>query len=89
MKVYITKYALTRGILLKEVKWDERDARWAIIPPTKTTYEQYYRDEGVEWHRTWESALARAEEMRRSKIVSLNKQLTKMHELKFTRPEED
>jgi len=87
-KVYITKYALTTGIMYRNGEISESRPDVVFIPGNQAecTYGQYFHPN--EWHRTWESALKRAEEMRRRKIVSLNKQLTKLHDLKFVHPEE-
>ena len=85
MKVFITKYALTAGIEVREV---EQDPVFAHMVTTPGNFRQSFFVEGKDWHRTWESALARAEVMRRAKIVSLEKSLTRMREKPFTRPEE-
>lgn len=79
MKVWITKYALSKGIKEKEVKQSDS------FPETvygKDLYESYH-GEGKEWHRTKESALARAEELRKKKIASLCKQIEKLEKLRF------
>jgi hypothetical protein len=45
----------------------------------------YYHGEGRQWHRDRFSAIKRAEEMRVSKIASLNKQIRKIQQLNFER----
>ena len=39
---------------------------------------------GKDWHRTPESALARAEEMRKAKIASLKKSIAKLEAMTFS-----
>lgn len=79
MKVWITKYALTKGVTEKNVDIcgdgmvNESDNRSPV----------YYHGEGKDWHRTKESALAKAEEMRKKRIASLRKQIEKLEKLRF------
>lgn len=79
MKVWITKYALSKGIKEKEV---EQSDSFPEIVRRKDFYDSYY-GEGKEWHRTKESALAKAEEMRKKRIASLRKQIEKLEKLRF------
>lgn len=79
MKVWITKYALSKGIKETEVK---QSNSFPEIVHGKDLYDSYH-GEGKEWHRTKESALARAEEMRKKKIDSLRKQIEKLEKLRF------
>lgn len=80
MKVWITKYALTQGIIEKEAELCE-SYDGMIRVSGKFSY--YLHGEGKEWHRTKESAIARAEEMRQKKIESLKKQIQKLEEMHF------
>lgn len=48
-----------------------------------TSFPTYYHEEGKEWHRTKESAIAKAEEMRKKKIASLQKQIKKLENINF------
>ena len=82
MIVYITKYALTQGIFEKEAKMCGTDGRM-INCDFDTNLGEYYFDEGKDWHRTLEGAIARAEEMRTKKVASLQKSLKKIKALKF------
>ena len=75
MKVYITKYALTEGILEVEaelfadgraVKWDQ----WSTA-----------HGEGKEWHRTREGAKVRADVMRNRKIKSMRESIAKLEKM--------
>lgn len=83
MKVYVTKYALNNGIVEKEVK-DVGNGAVEVLEK----WGGYLHGEGKEWHRTWESAVARAEEMRQRKIKSVEKQLAKLKNMKFERESE-
>lgn len=82
MKAYITKYALTEGIV------EVDDAEVYNEHPSMITVKSLgpfatFHGEGREWHKTRESAVARAEEMQKKKIVSLRKALKKMEAMKF------
>lgn len=79
MKVWITKYALTKGILEKECE----DCRDDTVRETENSFPVYYHGEGKEWHRTKESAIKRAEEMRQKKITRLKKQIEKLEGMRF------
>jgi hypothetical protein len=81
MKVFITKYALTHGIQEKEVERSHTPTMVAENRPG--SYHQCYHGEGVEWHLTHESAVARANEMVAKKIKSVEKQLAKLRGMKF------
>ena len=78
-KAFITKYALTSGI--KEMEVEELSP--GNIKRLGNNYD-YFHGEGKEWHRTMESAVKRAEEMRVKKIASLKNQIVKLEKLKFT-----
>lgn len=80
MKVWITKYALTDGII-------EADANPVlcgsvcisdIISPVLCRI----LNEG-EWHSDKKQAIDKAEEMRQKKIASLKKQIEKLKEMRF------
>lgn len=73
MKVWITKYALTSGII--EINGEITDS--GSVFDMGSSHPTYYHGEGKDWHRTKESAIAKAEEMRKKKIVSLKKQIKK------------
>jgi len=73
MKVYITRYALTRGIEEIEVKPnDEKSVR------TKD-FEYFYKPD---WHETLEDAFAQAKVMVNKKELSLKKQLRNLDKLR-------
>lgn len=72
--VWVTKYALTRGIFEQfgEI-WSEEGFR----------YEKYYYLHKHEWHRTKEEAIARAEQMQKEALASLKKKIEKLENLRF------
>lgn len=80
MKVWITKYALTSGIIETEAEECGDDM---VRVHNNTFCDSYYHKEGREWHRTKESAVAKAEEMRKKKIASLQKQIKKLENTNF------
>ena len=79
MKVWITKYALTKGIFTIEATEPNENG---LITPINKLWDCYH-GEGREWHRTKEAAIERAEEMRLKKIASLEKQIDKIKKLNF------
>jgi protein subunit release factor A len=80
MKVYITKYALTSGIL--EIEARNGTAENMVCYRSKgASYDQYAH--GNDWHVDIDSAKAKAEQMRQAKIASLKKQIAKLEKLEF------
>lgn len=79
MKVWITKYALTKGIFEMEVESQSEDGKGVY----GKVWSDGYHGEGKEWHRTKESAIRRAEEMRQKKIARLKNQIEKLEQMKF------
>ena len=79
IKAWVTKYALTTGIVL---------VNGTVHQGTMRNYGPHSFAHGNDWHRTPEAALERAEEMRKAKIASLRKSLNKMYGLQFTAPNE-
>lgn len=78
-KVWITKYALTKGII--ETEGRISNSCPGLLDAKGIT--NYLHGEGNEWHRTKESAIAKAEEMRQKKIESLKSQIEKLEKLRF------
>ena len=80
MKVWITKYAPPGGII-------ESDAEVCIDTDVTSNMiscdRGYFHGEGREWHRTKESAIDKAEEMRKKKIETLKKQIEKLEKMEF------
>ena len=79
MKVYITKWALTEGIMEKEAEVNPDFPTFASV----NGYVVAFHGEGREWHRTRESAVEQAEKMRKRKILSLKNQLDRLEKLTF------
>mgnify|MGYP001618935395 CR=1 FL=1 len=81
MKVFITKYALTKGILERDVEVcsDMSDDMVHVIDNIYCG--EYYR--GNEWHVSKDNAIAKSEDMKQKRIISLNKQIVKLSKLKF------
>ena len=80
MKVWITKYAMTRGIIEADGKLTSSDSvsisNRDLSLPTHWFYKGY-------WHSDKESAIQKSEEMRQKKIESLKKQIKKLEEMRF------
>lgn len=82
MKVWITKYALTKGIEEKEAV-ECPGFEGMIRVNGCSVFASNYHGEGDEWHRNHDLALKQAEEMRQKKIASLKKQIEKLEKLRF------
>ena len=85
MKAWITKYALTQGIIGVEIIDNclSADPTGNMIKIRDGNINTYYHGKGNEWHETKESAIKKAEEMRQKKIASLKKQIEKLERMKF------
>lgn len=85
MKVWVTKYALTSGIMEVNVEQTETASmvRLAANQETGFGFSQYFHGEGRDWHQTAESAATKAKDMRAKKIAALRKQITKLEGLIF------
>ena len=75
MKAYITKWALTKGII--EVDNPEFYENYLVISHIEPLINP------VDWFRTKQEAIHRAEEMLVNKIASLRKQIAKFESMKF------
>ena len=78
---YITKYALTDGII--EVQ-DAVHRGADMIAVKSIGSHAYFHKEGRDWHYTKDSAIKQAEKMREAKIKSIEKQKQRIEQLKFT-----
>lgn len=78
---WITKYALTEGIY--ELRVIPASADGGMVEAVGATYATYYHVEGRDWHRTRVAAVARAETLRKAKIASLRKSITKLEKMEF------
>lgn len=79
MKVYITKWALTEGILEWEVELVSED----LVKHDGEGCWVYVHGKGRNWHMDLESAVARAESMRKKKILSLKNQVMELEARNF------
>lgn len=86
MKVYITKYALTQGIIIEDVK--DTTSKSMVSVTGRHGWCVYYHK--PHWHRSWKEAVAQAEIVRRKRVASLQKSLAGMEALIFpaTEPKE-
>ncbi len=82
-EVWITRYALVSGITKFAVV--KADGDRVEVERDHSRLWPYYHGEGREWHRTQESAITKAEEMRKRKIASLKKQIEKLEKLDFSK----
>lgn len=79
MKVWITKYALTDGII-------EADAELCGLDIISASWDNGTRCnnfKGEEWWSTKKNAIEKAEEMRQKKIASLKKQIKNLEGMRF------
>ena len=77
---WITKYAMTSGILKKRVE-DCFNLSKDMVQVVGSHIMDVYH--GHDWHRTENEAIERANEMKRKKIASLEKQLKTIKALDF------
>lgn len=83
--VYITKYALTKGIYKDKVviPEDRSSSHHLLLFPKMAVGSCYNYFYGNDWHHAQHAAVARAKEMRTNKIKSLKRQLKRIQNLKF------
>ena len=80
MKVWITKYALTDGIIYTE-GIEMLGGIW--VTDEKVYLGRNHFFVGNEYCKTKEQAIQKAEEMRQEKIASLKKQIEKLERMRF------
>jgi len=78
MTIWITKYALTKGIYSVEAEVTEN---MAVVRGASFRHTDYFHK--GEWWEAELDAKKKAEEMRKTRIASLKKSLKKMQDLKF------
>lgn len=84
MKVFITKYAMTKGILEMDGERCTSSGLPSMIEVApKNSIPQYYYVEGGDWHQSRESAVKRANEMQSAKLKSIDKQRKRIAALTF------
>lgn len=79
--VWVTKHALTKGIVKKEVV-ESFDRVHTMVVENDGVYMNFYLDK--EWFPTWAEAVAHARIMRTKKIASLKKKLGKVEACTFS-----
>lgn len=80
MKVWITKYALTKGIIEADGELISSDSVSILNRGLSLPTHWFYKGD---WHSDKQSAIQKAEEMRQKKIASLKKQIKKLEEMRF------
>lgn len=84
MKFWITKYALTSGIMEVEAE-DPANAQFpemVTVPPQGDVgFTQHFH--GKDWHRSREDAVKRAGIMRDKKVHNLHRRITKLEQTRF------
>lgn len=83
MKVYITKYALTTGIMVKEVNLNSNISDKMVTEIKATGYLNSYHK--PYWHENKNEALEHCELLRKKKIFALKKQMTKLEQIDFSK----
>lgn len=78
MKIYVTKYALTKGI--QEMEAESVDENRAIVK-IYGNLAQYFHNK--EYHLSKEAAVEQADLMLKNRISSLEKQIAKLKKLNF------
>lgn len=78
MKVWISKYALSKGVY----ETNAESCFNMAVGLIKVGYAHFHK-EGMDWHRDQHSALIRAENMRTNRIASLRKQIAKLENMRF------
>lgn len=79
--VYVTKYAISRGIVRCRAEYDPQYPR---MVKTKTQPQYLFHGEGKDWHRTIEGAVERAEELRVAALEAANNRIKKLSAMTFT-----
>jgi len=80
IKAYVTKYALTQGIMVVESEMVE-DSGETMIRFGNQSFPTYAH--GNDWYLSEEAARARVEEMRQRKLAALRKQVVRLEKLKI------
>jgi hypothetical protein len=84
MKIWNTKHALSQGVIEQDAEYVAEfvSDKYAVVKWPNGVTEYLYK-EGKDWHRTRESALARADVMRKERIASLRNQIVRLEALNF------
>lgn len=79
MKAWITKYALTDGVVEREIE----NCGGGVVKVIDENHWYCVDGKGRDWHLTREDAIARAEKMRKNKIASLRRHVELLEKLTF------
>lgn len=79
-QIWVTKYALTQGILKCEAEIKDVDD-YCAVAYHGSSYPTYYHRPF--WHLTEEAAIEHAKRMKEKRIKNLQKQLQKLEKLQF------
>lgn len=82
MRVYVTKYALTTGIIETEAEYTATTTGGMVTSKAMGSF-SHFHGEGREWHRTLEGAVAKAKTMRDRKIASIKKKIAELEKRTF------
>lgn len=83
VKLWISKYALTHGLIeVEKTSIEPNDVELCvrIVDKMDGAYDVYHKNE---WHRTKAEAVVRAEQMREKAIASHRKAIDKLEKLRF------
>ena len=87
MKVWITKYALTDGIIETEIieQWNVRNDPVCVMVKylCQSKNSDKYVLDSDDFYFDYECAIKKAEEMRQKKITSLKNQIERLEEMRF------
>lgn len=79
-QVWISKFALTTGLYTAMAEL--LPGELAMVFGGHGTFDSCLRGEGLEWHRSREAAIVRADQLRDAKIASLRRQISKLKAIK-------
>lgn len=87
MKIWSTVFCLTEGITCHDAE-EPSDSQPDMVKVPRNSSESYDYDyylvgEGVDWHKSLEAAVARAEELRAKKLRLLDAQIKRISAIKF------
>jgi len=82
MKIWNTRYCLTDGITEHEAERFE-NSELVTIRKIGSGCDMHLHGEGKDWHRSLESAITRANEIKIKKLQSLDKQIKKISDIEF------
>lgn len=83
MKLFVTTYALTAGIMEVEAEIASTSSSMIVWRNAGVRYDSHSHGEGKQWHRTREAAVVKANAMKVAKIASMKQSLKKLESLTF------